>query len=116
MCKIWSMYPVLSAAAESSNEPKLLSTLNGHVAAVNVVRWSPNGVYLASGSDDKVIYIWVKVLNGSASNSFMSGGKKQQEKNIEHWNRVITFASHIMGKKYSIIIYMRKHAITCSIY
>lgn len=30
----------------------------GHTSTVNVVRFSPNGQYLASGSDDQMVIIW----------------------------------------------------------
>ena len=30
----------------------------GHNCTVNVVRFSPNGQYLASGSDDQMVIIW----------------------------------------------------------
>ena len=30
----------------------------GHTSTVNIVRFSPNGQYLASGSDDQMVIIW----------------------------------------------------------
>jgi len=54
--KVWSLKPMLN---ENDNEtPKLLSVLESHFSPVNCVRWSPNGRYIASGSDDKMILIW----------------------------------------------------------
>lgn len=35
-----------------------LASLKGHQAAVNCVRWTPNGKFLASCSDDGVILVW----------------------------------------------------------
>ncbi|MCQ2820079.1 MAG: hypothetical protein MJ252_22670, partial [archaeon] len=50
---------------QSNNEvqivPKFLHELSGaHTATVNVVRFSPNGMYLATGGDDSAIVIWVQ--------------------------------------------------------
>ena len=36
----------------------LLSILSGHSADVMVVAWSPNGLRLASGADDRRVHIW----------------------------------------------------------
>ncbi|KAK5649223.1 hypothetical protein RI129_000252 [Pyrocoelia pectoralis] len=36
----------------------IISDLNRHQKAVNVVRWSPTGTYLATGDDDANIIIW----------------------------------------------------------
>lgn len=36
----------------------MVSDLSRHQRAVNVVRWSPSGQYLASGDDDANIIIW----------------------------------------------------------
>lgn len=41
--------------------PKFIHELSGaHTATVNVVRFSPNGMYLATGGDDRAIVIWVQ--------------------------------------------------------
>lgn len=37
---------------------EVISDLTRHQRAVNVVRWSPSGQYLASGDDDANIIIW----------------------------------------------------------
>ena len=41
--------------------PKFVYELNGaHTSNVNIIRISPNGMYLASGGDDSAIVIWVQ--------------------------------------------------------
>ena len=40
-------------------EPQHLYDLTGgHSSTVNIVRFSPNGQFLASGSDDQMVVIW----------------------------------------------------------
>ncbi len=51
------------------------------LGAVTVVRFSPNGRYLASGSDDRVLLIWEKDENGIARREF-----GEQEHDLEHWS------------------------------
>uniref|UniRef100_A0A8C3K7J8 Protein HIRA n=1 Tax=Calidris pygmaea TaxID=425635 RepID=A0A8C3K7J8_9CHAR len=56
---IWNMAPVLKEEDEKNeNIPKMLCQMDNHLACVNCVRWSNNGVYLASGGDDKLIMVW----------------------------------------------------------
>lgn len=43
---------------EESTQLELASDLSRHQRAVNVVRWSPGGEFLASGDDESVIFIW----------------------------------------------------------
>lgn len=64
---IWNLLPVLSEKAEmDSTVPKILCQMDNHLACVNCVRWSQNGLMLASGSDDKLVMIWKmsKVITG----------------------------------------------------
>lgn len=43
---------------EEATQLELASDLNRHQRAVNVVRWSPCGEFLASGDDESVIFLW----------------------------------------------------------
>lgn len=48
-------------AAYNFVRPKFLYELNGaHTSTVNIIRFSPNGMYLASGGDDSAIVIWAQ--------------------------------------------------------
>uniref|UniRef100_A0A4W6CTK5 Protein HIRA n=1 Tax=Lates calcarifer TaxID=8187 RepID=A0A4W6CTK5_LATCA len=56
---IWNMAPVLREEDEKNeNIPKMLCQMDNHLACVNCVRWSNNGLYLASGGDDKLVMVW----------------------------------------------------------
>ena len=58
--RIWAVAPVQDQRAQDdeANHPRLLAIATRHDAAVNVVRWSHDGVNLATGSDDTTIIIW----------------------------------------------------------
>jgi len=60
---IFSLFFVFLKDAFASN-PLLIKTLEGHTDSVLSVSFSPDGKYLASGSDDCTIKIW-KVLDGN---------------------------------------------------
>ncbi|KAJ3258742.1 Chromatin assembly factor 1 subunit B [Boothiomyces macroporosus] len=72
--RIWSL---------KDGNVEYLSTLSRHSAAVNCVRWSPNGQYIATGGDDGSILLWEQT------------DKKQQSldddefENLEHWRTAI---------------------------
>ncbi len=42
--------------------PRLLANVGNHSSSVNCVRWSPNGRFLATASDDKVVMVWGAVM------------------------------------------------------
>jgi WD40 repeat protein len=54
--RVWSMDTVMDDTDDS--KPRLLATLTDHFGSVNVVRFSPDGRLLASGSDDKAVLIY----------------------------------------------------------
>ncbi|XP_044020058.1 protein HIRA homolog [Aphidius gifuensis] len=85
---IWNMEPIKNAKAErDKNVPKMLCQLDNHLACVNCVRWSANGL-LASGGDDKVIMIWR--LSNSGGGSSMFGSKPS----VENWRCIATLRCH----------------------
>ncbi|CAF0827430.1 unnamed protein product [Brachionus calyciflorus] len=80
---IWNMGPVVDKTKEmDENIPKILCQMDHHIACVNCVRWSNNGFFLASGSDDKLIMIW----------HYVSGQGGFQ--NIENWKCGFTLRGH----------------------
>ncbi|MEE6511429.1 hypothetical protein FKM82_017942 [Ascaphus truei] len=60
-------------------------------ACVNCVRWSNNGVYLASGGDDKLIMVWKRSGYIGPSTVFGSSSKLA---NVEQWRCVSILRSH----------------------
>ncbi|XP_026512695.1 protein HIRA isoform X1 [Terrapene carolina triunguis] len=89
---IWSMAPVLKEEDEKNeNIPKMLCQMDNHLACVNCVRWSNNGIYLASGGDDKLIMVWKRAAYIGPSTVFGSSSKLA---NVEQWRCVSILRSH----------------------
>ncbi|KAI3438112.1 hypothetical protein D9Q98_000553 [Chlorella vulgaris] len=55
--KVWSMAAVVDVQKEKAG-PLVLATLSDHSSTVNAVRFSKNGRYLASGSDDRMVCVF----------------------------------------------------------
>ena len=71
---IWNTAPVKSEKSELDKTiPRLLSEMTNHLGCVNCVRWSVDGVLLASGGDDAIVMIWqLRYHGGSPSRVFGS--------------------------------------------
>ncbi|XP_053672467.1 protein HIRA homolog [Anopheles nili] len=88
---IWNMAPVLSEEAEANKSvPRVLCQMDNHLACVNCVRWSGNGLMLASGGDDKLVMIWKKTISGGGGIGAFGGGSKS----VEHWRCISTLRGH----------------------
>lgn len=74
---------------EEEGSKELLATLTEHTKSVMCVRWSKNGKYLASGGDDRIIFVWTLMDNSQAQTVF---GEKT--KNIENWKVVKALRGH----------------------
>lgn len=85
--KIWSLPAALDARQENAANPKLLATLSDHTSPVDVVRFSPSGTQLASGSDDAVVCIYD--LRPGAGAGVLGG-----ESNVENWRTRHTLRGH----------------------
>ncbi|CCI46150.1 unnamed protein product [Albugo candida] len=93
--KLWSLSPptVSTQKATRISDFELLATLSDHQQAVNCVRWAKHGLYLASGSDDRLILLY-KMKPGIAS--CVAFGSKQIA-NKQNWVCFATLKSHTMG-------------------
>ncbi|KAM6501228.1 chromatin assembly complex protein [Amanita muscaria] len=101
--RLWMVHPHIRPAAlaeeDASSVPggprpprvEYLATLSRHSAAVNVVRWSPNGDFIASAGDDGMIIIWAPSTSPQAATygSDLSPDELQYEK--EYWKPRTSF-------------------------
>ncbi|KZP17324.1 WD40 repeat-like protein [Athelia psychrophila] len=97
--RIWMVHPNIMPLENATvdqpapRQPRVeyLATLSRHSAAVNVVRFSPNGDVIASAGDDGMIIIWAP-SNSPQSTTYgsdLSPEDMQYEK--EHWKPRTTF-------------------------
>lgn len=58
--RIWSTEAIYNAAdPQYANKPKQLASMSNHSGTIHTVRFSPNGRYLASGADDKIVCVYM---------------------------------------------------------
>uniref|UniRef100_A0A3P8VPA2 Protein HIRA n=1 Tax=Cynoglossus semilaevis TaxID=244447 RepID=A0A3P8VPA2_CYNSE len=87
---IWNMAPVLREEDEKNeNIPKMLCQMDNHLG--NGSRWSNNGLYLASGGDDKLVMVWRRAAFIGPSTVFGSSSKLA---NVEQWRCVTILRNH----------------------
>ncbi|KAI6083691.1 Hira-domain-containing protein, partial [Hypoxylon rubiginosum] len=56
--RVWSIESIFHANDPSYTKPRQLCHMSHHLGTIHSVRFSPNGRYLASGADDKIICIY----------------------------------------------------------
>jgi WD40 repeat protein len=64
--RIWSTEAILQAGDPDYSKPKQLCHMSYHSGTIHTVRFSPNGRWLASGADDKIICIYYLDTNPPA--------------------------------------------------
>ncbi|KAJ7837933.1 WD40-repeat-containing domain protein [Mycena leptocephala] len=100
--RVWMVYPNIrpldlegggggEGVAPRPARVEYLATLSRHSAAVNVVRFSPNGDLIASAGDDGMVIIWAPSATPQTSTygSDLSPDDLQHEK--EYWKPRTTF-------------------------
>ena len=66
---------------------EFLASMKGHTKSVNVVRFSPNGKFLASAGDDALILIW-QLSKTPVSSAPRFGEDGSDVANQENWKQV----------------------------
>jgi WD40 repeat protein len=61
--RIWSTEAICGTDAAAASKPKQLASMSNHSGTIHTVRFSPNGKYLASGADDKIVCIYTLDAN-----------------------------------------------------
>ncbi|ODA80892.1 hypothetical protein RJ55_03852 [Drechmeria coniospora] len=56
--RIWSTESIYKSDDASYSKPRQLCHMSHHLGTIHSVRFSPNGRYLASGADDKIICVY----------------------------------------------------------
>lgn len=77
--RVWSTEAILNSNDPSYTKPKQLAAVSHHSGTIHTVRFSPNGKYLASGADDKIVCIYVLDKNAPTHAAF--GGYTQGTNN-----------------------------------
>ncbi|XP_045768940.1 chromatin assembly factor 1 subunit B [Maniola jurtina] len=72
----------ISTKDSGSVNLEIAADLTKHQKAVNVVRWSPNGQYLASGDDESIIFVWKQKIEEPAPPS--DGEEQYKETWVVH--------------------------------
>lgn len=83
--KIWNFEMVTNDQGEGA---KLLAAMEGHGGPVNCVRFSPDGRFLATASDDHMVLLW-ELRSGPAAPVFGT-----DDTNVENWCRSVTLSGH----------------------
>eukprot|EP01091_Cochliopodium_minus_P005178 TRINITY_DN15141_c0_g1_i1.p1 TRINITY_DN15141_c0_g1~~TRINITY_DN15141_c0_g1_i1.p1 ORF type:complete len:373 (-),score=93.26 TRINITY_DN15141_c0_g1_i1:21-1139(-) len=78
----------LKEISMEETDKRLLATLNDHTKTVMCVRWSKDGQFLASGGDDKLIFIW-KLMGGGNEM-----GSLNENPNTENWRVFKVLTGH----------------------
>ncbi|KAL3420738.1 histone transcription regulator (WD domain-containing protein) [Phlyctema vagabunda] len=89
--RIWSTEAIINATDPSFTGPKQLSHMSYHSGTIHTVRFSPNGRWLASGADDKVICIYHLDTNPPA-HSVTFGTNEQPP--VENWKILKRLLGH----------------------
>lgn len=90
--KLWNTESIVSQQSKELVSDSLLATLSTHSKSVNVVKWSPDSRFLASGSDDCLIIVYRYTPDAISTQPFGSGTVK----NKETWSRCFTLQGHTM--------------------
>ncbi|KAL1900465.1 HIR complex subunit [Ceratocystis pirilliformis] len=85
--RIWSTEAIYNANNDSYTKPRQLCHMSHHLGTIHSVRFSPNGKYLASGADDKIICVYH--LDKSAPSAAFGSSEPPPVENWKTYKRLI---------------------------
>ncbi|KAH6678685.1 TUP1-like enhancer of split-domain-containing protein [Halenospora varia] len=89
--RIWSVDAVLGAGDPNYAKPKQLCHMSYHSGTIHTVRFSPNGRWLASGADDKIICIYHLDTNPPAHSASFGTNEPPP---VENWKILRRLIGH----------------------
>ncbi|KAL1961487.1 hypothetical protein VTN77DRAFT_1825 [Rasamsonia byssochlamydoides] len=90
--RIWSTEAIYNAADPAyANKPKQLASMSNHSGTIHAVRFSPNGRYLASGADDKIVCVYVLEANPPSHASTFGTNEAPP---VENWRTIRRLIGH----------------------
>ncbi|KAE8148131.1 TUP1-like enhancer of split-domain-containing protein [Aspergillus avenaceus] len=89
--RIWSTEAICNTDDPAvASKPKQLASMSNHSGTIHTVRFSPNGKYLASGADDKIVCIYTLDANPPSHSTFGSN----EAPPVENWRTVRRLIGH----------------------
>ncbi|CAI7617579.1 unnamed protein product [Penicillium manginii] len=89
--RIWSTESIYNTGnPEFASKPKQLASMSNHSGTIHTVRFSPNGKYLASGADDKIVCVYTLDANPPTHSTFGS----DEAPPVENWRTIRRLIGH----------------------
>ncbi|KAJ5684681.1 uncharacterized protein N7477_001026 [Penicillium maclennaniae] len=89
--RIWSTEAIYNTGnPEFADKPKQLASMSNHSGTIHTVRFSPNGKYLASGADDKIVCVYTLDANPPTHSTFGS----DEAPPVENWRTIRRLIGH----------------------
>ncbi|KAK2755890.1 HIR complex subunit [Arachnomyces sp. PD_36] len=90
--RIWSTDAIYNASDPAyADKPKQLASMSNHSGTIHTVRFSPNGKYVASGADDKIVCVYMLEAN-PPSHSATFGTNEPPP--VENWRTIRRLIGH----------------------
>ncbi|KAJ9489083.1 hypothetical protein VN97_g4205 [Penicillium thymicola] len=90
--RIWSTDAIYGTSTpELEGKPKQLASMSNHSGTIHTVRFSPNGKYLASGADDKIVCVYTLDANPPTHSSTFGTDEAPP---VENWRTIRRLIGH----------------------
>ncbi|CAK7270332.1 HIR complex subunit [Sporothrix epigloea] len=99
--RVWSTEAIYNSNGPPSSAPRQLCHMSHHLGTVHSVRFSPNGRYLASGADDKIICIYRLDPNAPAVSSSFGSNEPPPVENWKTYKRLIGHENDVQDLAWS---------------